>query len=293
MKRLFRFALVAPILLLAVCVSGGGVAGEGEGDAPPPKEDAQAKPKARAELPWAPKEIADTIEDLSHPEWASRVEAIRKVVGAGRWIVPFLLVALKNPEPVNRMEAAYCLGRIGDPVASPSLIEVLEEDPTYDVIVYVADALGVLGDEDALPVLEPLTRYTLDREMYGRAEGPPGPIELKVIDSREATVRHAAAEAMARLGDNSALPVLIGGLTGNGWIRRDAAVRLRRITEAKVDFGFYLDMENEEMAQVQAQWMDWYGKNKETFRASTKPCFEALDVYMPRDDGDGGDEKKD
>jgi hypothetical protein len=238
-------------------------------------------PAAKAELPWPPKEIADTIQDLSAPEWEIRGPAARKVSEAGRWMAPFLLVALKNPDPLNRMEVAYCLGRIGDPAAAPSLVEILKEVPlpSYDQIVFVAEALGALGDPAAREALAPLLKYAVEREVYGREVGP---VELKMMDSREATVRQAAAEALARLGDGSGFPLLIEGLAGNGWVRRDAAVRLNRLTGGKVDFGFYLDMPKEGLDQVIASWNGWWAKNRATFKADWRETREAYDVYEPR-----------
>ncbi len=298
MRRWPLLAMIPLALLLAVCVSQPGTSGEDAEteEAKPAKEAEQESPATEpAEektgtgpftLPWAPRKIADTIQDLSCPDWAIRRDAIRRVVGAGRWMVPFLLVALKNPDPQNRMEAAYCLGRIGDPVSVPSLVEVLEQDPAYDVIVYVTDALGRIGDPQAAGAIEPLLDYSLERAIYGREVGP---IETKMIVSREATVRHAAAEALALLGDNQGIPLLIEGLTGNGWIRRDAAVRLRRLTGCKVDFGFHTYMTQEQNRKAREAWSAWWEANREGFAAERAFSRDALDVYMPRKEAGPGE----
>ncbi|MHC5079391.1 MAG: HEAT repeat domain-containing protein [Planctomycetota bacterium] len=273
--RKWRWIVLVPIsLTLVMCTDNPEVASQEGGGAP------AVGPEGALSLPWKPKEIADTIEDLSDPEWKVRVEAIRNVVGAGRWMVPFLLVALKNPAPLNQQEVAYCLGRIGDPVAVPSLIEVLQMEPRYDVIVFTVDALGELGDRAAVEVLQPLLKYALEKEEYGRTIGP---IELKAIESRMGTVRHAAAEALARLGDFSGMPLLIQGLTLNGWLRRDASVRLRQLTGGKVDFGFHLDMPDEEKKKVQEAWMAWWEENKASFKPVLERHRTAWDIYMPRE----------
>ena len=97
MKRWAWVPLIPVAFLLSVCVSQPGATDEGKGGEPS-KGAKQAEPSGGGplDLPWKAKEIADTIEDLSDPEWPIRVEAIRKVVGADRWIVPFLLVALNK-----------------------------------------------------------------------------------------------------------------------------------------------------------------------------------------------------
>ncbi|MHC4599203.1 MAG: HEAT repeat domain-containing protein [Planctomycetota bacterium] len=281
MKRWAWVPLIPVAFLLSVCVSQPGVTDEGGGGKPSEgAERSAARDRGPLDLPWEPKAIADAIQDLSDPEWPTRVAAIRKVVGADRWIVPFLLVALKNPEPLNRQEVAYCLGRIGDPVAVDSLIEVLEEEPEFDVIVHAADALGRIGDPAAVDALKPLLKYFLEKEEYGREVGP---FEVKTLESKEGTVRHAAAEALCRLGDNSGVDVLIEGLTKNGWLRRDAAVRLRQLTGGKVDFGFFLDMKKDELDKVQAKWAEWWKANEAGFKPVVKPHRNALDVYMDRE----------
>lgn len=238
----------------------------------------------RLDLPWKAKEIADAIQDLSDPEWEIRRPAVRKVVEAGPWIVPFLMVALKNPERNNRAEVAYCLGRIGDKIAVPSLVEIINEEQPYDVLTFALDAVGTLGDPAAADTVRTLLQnYELQRDLYVRQVGE---IELKMIESREATVKDAAAEALSRLGDNSGLKVLIDNLKGNGWIRRDASVRLRRLTSCKVDFGFYLDMPASELEAVHQAWLKWFEENKESFRPEKADPREAYDIYMPREKKD-------
>lgn len=280
--RPWTWLLCLPLVFLTVCAGESSLTRGEDQDPVPGKKPAEGA----LDLPWKPKEVADTIAALSDPDWNSRGPAIRKVVGAGRWIVPFLLVALKNPERLNRQEVAYCLGRIGDGVAVPSLLEVLGEDPPYDVVVFTVEALGRIGDPAAAGAVRACLDITYEREVYDREVGV---TERKAIESREGTVHHAAAEALALLGDTSAVPVLIAGLTDNGWLRRDAAVRLRRLTACAVDFGFHLDMPDTEMKGVQEKWTAWWKENEKTFVPSREPSREAFDVYMPRD-GAGKDE---
>jgi HEAT repeats len=54
----------------------------------------------------------------------------------------------------NRKEAAYTLGRLGDPRANPSLVHVLKYDSSKDVRIAAAIALGEIGGSDAAIALE-------------------------------------------------------------------------------------------------------------------------------------------
>jgi hypothetical protein len=59
----------------------------------------------------------------------------------------------------GRKEAAYTLGRLGDPRAVPSLIHVLKYDNFKDVRVAAAIALGEIGGSDAAVALERAAVY--------------------------------------------------------------------------------------------------------------------------------------
>jgi HEAT repeats len=66
---------------------------------------------------------------------------------------------LQNFYPGNRKEAAYTLGRLGDPRAVPSLVHVLKYDNFKDVRVASAIALGEIGGSDAAVALERSSIY--------------------------------------------------------------------------------------------------------------------------------------
>lgn len=59
----------------------------------------------------------------------------------------------------TRKEAAYTLGRLGDPRAVPSLIHVLKYDNFKDVRVAAAIAMGEIGGSDAAVALERSSIY--------------------------------------------------------------------------------------------------------------------------------------
>jgi hypothetical protein len=76
----------------------------------------------------------------------------------------------------NRKEAAYTLGKLGDPRAVPSLVHVLKYDANKDVRIAGAIALGEIGGSEAAIGLE----------------------RSSIYDHKE-DVRHAAATALERL----------------------------------------------------------------------------------------------
>jgi hypothetical protein len=83
----------------------------------------------------------------------------------------------------NRKDAAYTLGRLGDPRAVPSLIHVLKYDLHKDVRIAGAIALGEIGGSEAAIALE----------------------RASIYDHKE-DVRRAAATAMERLNAKAKLP---------------------------------------------------------------------------------------
>jgi hypothetical protein len=76
----------------------------------------------------------------------------------------------------NRKEAAYTLGRLGDPRANPSLIHALKYDSAKDVRVASAISLGEIGGSEAAIALE----------------------RASIYDHRE-DVRNASSKALERL----------------------------------------------------------------------------------------------
>ncbi len=65
----------------------------------------------------------------------------------------------------NRKDAAYTLGRLGDPRAVPSLIHVLKYDSSKDVRIASAIALGEIGGSDAAVALERCAIYDHKEEV--------------------------------------------------------------------------------------------------------------------------------
>ncbi|HXU63934.1 MAG TPA: sulfatase-like hydrolase/transferase, partial [Polyangia bacterium] len=73
-----------------------------------------------------------------------------------RRAVPILLKHL--PEVQNRREMVEALGALGDPAASPALLDRLAHDPYVPVRAAAARALAAVGDRGAVPALEQAAR---------------------------------------------------------------------------------------------------------------------------------------
>ena len=83
-----------------------------------------------------------------------------------RRAVPILLKHL--PEVQNRREMVEALGALGDPAASPALLDRLAHDPYVPVRAAAARALAAVGDRAAIPALEQAARRDTE-PMVGEA----------------------------------------------------------------------------------------------------------------------------
>ncbi len=77
----------------------------------------------------------------------------------------------------NRKEAAYTLGRLGDPRAVPSLVHVLKYDNFKDVRVAAAIALGEIGGSDAAVALERSSIYDHREDVRKACDDGAGPAQ--------------------------------------------------------------------------------------------------------------------
>jgi HEAT repeat protein len=114
-----------------------------------------------------------------------------------------------------RRSLALALGRLGDPVAVPALIQALE-DPDAETVLYGVWALGAIGDPRAVEAVASRLRHEDPgvRKMATFALGQIG--DPRAIPSLQVALQDAtpdvgwnAAVALARLGDATALPVLL------------------------------------------------------------------------------------
>lgn len=162
--------------------------------------------------------IAKLAEGRNERERNTTVDQLVKL---GASAVPDLKEALKDKNWRVQWGSAIALGMIGDKSSGPPLIEVLRNgsDPGKRG---AATALGLLKDTSAV-------RYLLEA-MYGvngmaavEALGLIGdtgvsPMLIRFMeDSTDNDEKRVAAEALGRLKDPSAIPVLIDGIKSSSW----------------------------------------------------------------------------
>ncbi len=105
-------------------------------------------------------------------------------------IVEKYIAALRHPEPMTRLRAAWMLGRMRAERAVPALVQLVMARQANDpyVISAAARSLGLIGSQDAVPCLIELLRDT-SASFMARAE------------ATEALERIGGAEALAALTD--------------------------------------------------------------------------------------------
>jgi HEAT repeat protein len=115
-------------------------------------------------------------------------EGLQDLVRLGRRAVPVLVRILqRDPRPMIRKRAAVALGRIGVRTVAPPLVKALS-DRSPVVVISVLDALGAIAAPRAV---KDVARH---------------------LESKDASVRRAAAEALAALGSPDAAAPLRGML---------------------------------------------------------------------------------
>ena len=155
--------------------------------------------------------IKGQLELLHSPDALERAEAVRmlgELGGEASPAVGYLVVALADPHPQVRRNAAEALGRIRDPQAVEPLVTVMEQsDEDWGVRARAAAALGELGDPRAT---EALAAALADMVSHVRlpaavALGQIGdPAAAEPLDSAarldpDLGVRQAAREALQKL----------------------------------------------------------------------------------------------
>jgi HEAT repeat protein len=101
--------------------------------------------------------IEFAIAELANKSGFARVDARDYLVSMKEKAVPHLTEALKSDNQWVRWEAAKALAKIGDPAASQSLINALE-DKMFDVRWIAAEGIIAIGRKALIPLLSALTK---------------------------------------------------------------------------------------------------------------------------------------
>jgi HEAT repeat protein len=147
----------------------------------------------------------------------------------GRHVVPLLVQALQDEAWEVRAAACEALGAIGDPQAIPHLAQALQ-DEAWSVRKAACEALGRIGDPQAIP---PLAQALQDEawsvpeaacEALGAIGDPQAiPHLAQALQDEAWSVPEAACEALGAIGDPQAIPHLAQALQDEDWEVRAAA----------------------------------------------------------------------
>jgi len=151
--------------------------------------------------------------------------------------IAYLIDMLKSPDLQERRETARTLGVMGFDVATPALIEALN-DGDGKVQLLAAEALGRIGDKRAVsPLIDklPTADGNVKRFILG-ALGQIGdkqalePMVAALTQEAEGDVRASAAYGLGELGDGAATDALVAALNDDyNWVRFEACGALRKL----------------------------------------------------------------
>lgn len=270
------FALFLGMTLIPACGSGSGDSGKTEKTDKKKKDKDKQKDKNKEPKTPAPNpaEMAKALEGLDSEEGGPRDDAIKALVGFGSHAVKPLVGKLSSDDTVVRTAALAALARIGDKAAKSAVEDHLRNARQHEDILYGLWALGRVGDTSSMSLIEPYLTFKAPKRIPDEADW----MVEKGRETDEGMVQNQAAESLARLGDPKGVPVIIENLLSNGWVRKDSLIRLRRMTDCKVDHGYSMgDSRDERKAAVEA-WKAWWEKEKATFKPSWTNSCQAYDV---------------
>ncbi len=187
-------------------------------------------------------ELAGEIIELLHSQDNAglRNTAVDILVRLGRNSLPFLLEELHCPDHDVRKFVLDILGAIGAEEAVPGMIACLT-DSDSNVRAASAENLGLMRISDAVPQLlqamaeaDLMLRFTI-LEALAQIGGEIPVAEL-LLYSREKLLRQALFDCLGHVGDGTALPVLLEGVTdGMRNVREAACLAMERIARRHPD----------------------------------------------------------
>lgn len=176
------------------------------------------------------------LEALRSSDATIRAAAVAALQGMGKEAVGHLIEALKDSHHDVRIAAAEALGEIGDPDAVDPLIRV-SCDAREDVRIAAAGALGRIGDRRSIQPLISLfgdgyhgVRVAAADAVAAFGRDALGPLE-EALGDPVPVVRVTAAKAIGLIGATESIPTLIEHLG-------DTAPEVRwSVARALTDFG--------------------------------------------------------
>jgi hypothetical protein len=275
---------VLALLTLPACGSGSKGTGKEEGEAGKKSEkktgkkpSADAAKKGEKAEPAAPRPRdlpADVRARLGSKDPDERSKAVREAASCGKGATKALLEILEKGEPEARTAALLALARIGDASPRAPVEDFLDKAESAEDRMGALAALARLGGASSVPVLKKFLSYAAPVRF------PPEALFMveKGRESEEGLVRNQAAESLARIGEYSGVPVLIENLLGNGWVRKDAILRLRRMTACKLEFGYNIGAAQDERAKAVERWKAWWAENESSFKPEWTESTAVFDL---------------
>ncbi|MDV2482252.1 HEAT repeat domain-containing protein [Methanoculleus sp. Wushi-C6] len=154
------------------------------------------------------------LEALRSSDETVRAAAVVALQGMGKEAIGYLIGALRDPHHAVRIAAAEALGEIGDPDAVEPLV-LLFRDAREDVRIAAAAALGRIGDRRSIPALIRLFGDSYHGVRVAAADAVVifGRDALGLLEEAQndpvPVVRVTAARAIGLIGATESIPALI------------------------------------------------------------------------------------
>lgn len=185
-----------------------------------------------ARLRWTPA-IDDIVARFAIEETPVRARFADSLVGFGTTATWPLLAYVRvnhRSEDAGPALALRTVGRIRELGAARSILEVMEDEPSLEVMIAAIEALGDIASPDST-----------------------GSLQSLLADDRW-QVRAKAASALGKISESSSIPLLKTALRdSNFWVRRNAASALARIPDGTAALYRALDGDDAYAADAAAE----------------------------------------
>jgi HEAT repeat protein/MFS-type transporter involved in bile tolerance (Atg22 family) len=210
---------------------------------------AAAEELGKLKTPVAVEELVKALDDVALPVREQAALALGEI-GDARALTP-LMRKLSDPAAGIEGPAAQALGKIGDRAALPALAAAAQLGPLTRRLAAV-EALGRLPDARVTDVLlallgEPTLRTPVLRALAEREDPDSAPALVTLLaEEREAPSLAILADALGRLGDPFAAPVLVAALdrTTSPTVRRELLNAVGSVVGGRDSFYPFLALES-------------------------------------------------
>lgn len=235
--------------------------------------------------------LIDILETENHPV---RRLAFRTILQIGAQAVPDLSHTLLIGSLASRQTAAFLLGKIADPEAIPSLLDVISNEETYHIRQIAKNAIGQMGDAALEYLAEALSSQELGMRRaaiscfrYLKLDAD-HTIPQTLMDESIA-VRHAAGQALIQidwqppddtlaawfhlacndwkasvLQTEAAIPALVFVINNDDLLRRRRAARTLSLIESPAAIGVFLELLDDSDVDLRRRALQALGQSGDT-----------------------------